>query len=86
VPRHDDATCLRILEQLHALAERASGDARIQLTLFDRQGNPVRLNGGGIPVAHSTELEAQLRALVGDDNLTVLLEEAPDRAYAQPVS
>ncbi len=71
VPRADDLTCLRLLEQLHSLVERFPGVDPLRLVLFDREGRRVELNGANICIRHSPEVEAQVRALVGEDNLRV---------------
>jgi hypothetical protein len=86
VPRADDATCLRTLEQLHALVERWPGDARLELTLFDRDGRPVRLEGGETAIGSNAEVQGQLQALVGAENVAVRLLESDERAHAQLVS
>jgi DNA polymerase-3 subunit alpha len=86
VPRGDDATCLRTLEQLHALVERWPGDARLELTLFDRDGIPVRLEGGDTAIGSNAEVRDQLQALVGAENVAVRLLESDERAHAQLVS
>ena len=86
VPRADDATCLRTLEQLHALVERWPGDARLELTLFDREGLPVRLEGGETAIGSNAEVQGQLQALVGAENVAVRLLESGERAHAQLVS
>ena len=86
VPRADDATCLRTLEQLHALVERWPGDARLELTLFDREGLPVRLEGGDTAIGSNAEVQGQLQALVGAENVAVRLLESDERAHAQLVS
>ncbi|MBV9354272.1 MAG: DNA polymerase III subunit alpha, partial [Chloroflexi bacterium] len=86
VPRADDATCLRTLEQLHALVERWPGDARLELTLFDRDGVPVRLEGGDTAIGSNAEVQGQLQALVGSENVAVRLLESDERAHAQLVS
>jgi len=67
----DDNACLRVLEQLHGLVERYPGADAIELVLRDRGGCPVELTGADILVEHSPDLEAQLRGLVGDENLSV---------------
>jgi DNA polymerase III subunit alpha len=67
----DDNRCLRVLEQLHGLVERYPGTDAIELVLRDRGGCPVELTGADILVQHSPDLEAQLRGLVGDENLSV---------------
>ncbi len=87
VPRADDASCLRTLEQLHALAERWPGDARLELTLFDRDGAPVRLEGGdtaiGSPAPSSS---ASSRRWSAPRTSRVRLLESDERAHAQLVS
>jgi hypothetical protein len=60
---------LRVLEQLHGLVERYPGNDAIQLVLFDRAGCQVELAGAAIGVRHSTDLEAQVRDLVGAANV-----------------
>jgi DNA polymerase III subunit alpha len=85
VPRADDDTCLRVLGQVHALVERSPGPDQLELTLFDRQGTPVRLVGADVRVAWSAELVAQLRGLVGQENVRELLVESEGRAHAEPV-
>jgi DNA polymerase-3 subunit alpha len=73
VPRSDDDTaCLRLLEQLHVLVERFPGKDEIQLVLHDRSGCKIELAGAEIPVKHSSELESQVRTLVGETNLQVV--------------
>ncbi len=73
VPRgEDDNACLRVLEQLHVLVERFPGDDELELVLHDRTGCQVQLAGADIGVTHSTELEAQVRALVGEENLEIV--------------
>jgi DNA polymerase III subunit alpha len=73
VPRgEDDNASVRMLEQLHLLVERSPGSDEIQLVVYDRSGTPFELAGADIPVKHSTELESQVRTLVGADNLEVL--------------
>jgi hypothetical protein len=72
VPRNgDDNACLHVLEKLHGLVERYPGQDAIQLVLRDRSGCAVELSGAEIPVQHSPELEAQVRGLVGEENLSV---------------
>ena len=75
VPRgEDDASCLRLLEQLHGLVERHPGEDALQLVLCDRSGRAVELHGAPVRVRHSPEIEHQLRGLVGAQN--VRCEEA----------
>ncbi|HET6315839.1 MAG TPA: hypothetical protein VFG86_05230 [Chloroflexota bacterium] len=72
MPRNgDDNACLHVLEKLHGLVERYPGQDAIQLVLRDRSGCAVELSGAEIPVQHSPELEAQVRGLVGEENLSV---------------
>jgi DNA polymerase-3 subunit alpha len=72
VPRNgDDHGCLRVLEQLHALVERWPGKDQVHLVLHDRSGARVELDGAEIMVQHSSDLEAQVRALVGAENLSI---------------
>jgi hypothetical protein len=72
VPRtEDDNACVRLLEQLHVLVERFPGGDEIQLVLHDRTGCKIELAGADIAVKHSSELESQVRTLVGEDNLQV---------------
>jgi hypothetical protein len=72
VPRNgDDHACLRVLEQLHALVERWPGRDHLHLVLHDRSGARVELDGAEILVQHSSDLEAQVRALVGAENLSI---------------
>ncbi|MBV9582558.1 MAG: DNA polymerase III subunit alpha, partial [Chloroflexi bacterium] len=73
VPRtDDDNACLRLLEQLHLLVERFPGQDEIRLVLHDRGGCRVELAGADIPVTHSSDLETQVRTLVGEANLEVV--------------
>ncbi len=73
VPRtDDDNACVRLLEQLHVLVERFPGKDEIQLVLHDRSGCRIELAGADIPVKHSSELESQVRTLVGEANLQVV--------------
>ncbi|MBV9602209.1 MAG: DNA polymerase III subunit alpha [Chloroflexi bacterium] len=72
VPRTDDNACVRLLEQLHVLVERSPGRDEIQLVLHDRSGCRVELAGADIPVKHSSELESQVRTLVGEANLQIV--------------
>ena len=73
VPRNgDDNTCVRLLEQIHVLVERFPGQDEIQLVLHDRDGGRIELDGADIGVKHSSELEVQVRTLVGDNNVNVL--------------
>jgi hypothetical protein len=73
VPRNeDDNACVRLLEQLHVLVERFPGDDEVRLVLHDRGGARIELDGADIAVKHSSELEAQVRTLVGASNLEVL--------------
>jgi hypothetical protein len=73
VPRsEDDNACVRLLEQLHLLVERFPGEDEVRLVLHDRGGARIELDGADIAVKHSSELEAQVRTLVGDSNLKVL--------------
>jgi hypothetical protein len=73
VPRNgDDNSCVRLLEQLHVLVERFPGDDEIQLVLHDRSGGRIELDGTQIAVKHSSELETQVRTLVGEANLQVM--------------
>ena len=75
VPRgDDDNACLRVLEQLHVLVERFPGSDEIQLVLHDRSGGRVELAGADIPIAHSADLELQVRSLVGADNVQVVAQ------------
>ena len=78
VPRSgDDNACVRLLEQLHVLVERFPGGDELQLVLHDRDGGKIELAGADIPVKHSTELESQVRSLVGETNLQVMARVAP---------
>jgi DNA polymerase-3 subunit alpha len=73
VPRtSDDNACVRLLEQLHVLVERFPGEEAIQLVLHDRGGGRIELAGADIPVKHSSELESQVRTLVGETNLEIV--------------
>jgi hypothetical protein len=73
VPRNgDDNACVRLLEQLHVLVERFPGQDEIQLVLHDRTGCQIVLSGADIPVKHTTELESQVRTLVGEANLQIV--------------
>jgi hypothetical protein len=71
VPRdqNNEAACVRVLEQLHGLVERNPGQDMLELVLRDRSGARVELRGAAIQVRHSPELESQVRALVGADNV-----------------
>jgi hypothetical protein len=40
--------------------------------LYDRAGTPIELTGADISVKHSTDLESQVRTLVGEANLEVV--------------
>ncbi len=72
VPRSgDDNACLRVLEQLHGLVERYPGSDVVELVLRDRGGCAVELSGAHIQVQLSSDVEQQLRGLVGEENLTV---------------
>jgi DNA polymerase-3 subunit alpha len=71
VPRPDDATAMRVLEQLHNLVELNPGTDRLDLMLYERDGVPVTLVGADIRVQLSPELEAQLRQMVGDENVNL---------------
>jgi hypothetical protein len=78
VPRSgDDNACVRLLEQLHVLVERFPGADELQLVLHDRNGSKIELAGADIPVKHSSELESQVRSLVGETNLQVMARVAP---------
>jgi DNA polymerase-3 subunit alpha len=88
VPRsEDDNACVRLLEQLHVLVERFPGEDEVRLVLHDRSGARIELDGTDIAVKHSSELETQVRTLVGDSNLRVerqpMAREAPARREAQ---
>jgi len=74
VPRGtDDNACLRVLEQLHSLVERAErGPDEIVLLLRDRAGACIELAGAEILVRHTADLESQVRSLVGRANLSPL--------------
>jgi DNA polymerase-3 subunit alpha len=73
VPRgDDDNACVRLLEQLHVLVQRFPGEDEIQLVLHDRAGGRIELAGADIPIKHSSELESQVRTLVGENNLEVV--------------
>lgn len=73
VPRgEDDNACLRVLEQLHSLVERFPGPDEMHLVLHDRVGGEVELAGSEILVRDSADLEAQVRTLVGADNLQIV--------------
>jgi len=75
VPRGiDDATCLRVLEQLHGLVERNPGEDELELVLTDRRGGQVELAGAAIQLRHSADLEAQVIGLVGAANLVEVTE------------
>jgi hypothetical protein len=54
------------------LVERFPGDDEVRLVLHDRSGARIELDGTDIGVKHSSELEAQVRTLVGESNLRVL--------------
>jgi hypothetical protein len=72
VPRgEDDNACVRVLEQLHGLVERFPGSDEIHLVLHDRAGERIELAGADILVRHSADLEAQVRTLVGAENLHI---------------
>jgi DNA polymerase III subunit alpha len=72
VPRsEDDNACVRVLEQLHGLVERHPGTDEVELVVRDRSGCAVALYGAHILVQHSVELEAQVRGLVGEENVRV---------------
>jgi hypothetical protein len=76
VPRdEDDAACMRVLEQLHGLVQRYPGQDALELVLRDRSGGRVALAGAEIQVHHSADLEAQVKTLVGPDNVSDLTEE-----------
>jgi len=78
VPRNgDDNACVRLLEQLHVLVERFPGSDALELVLHDRSGGRIELAGADIPVKHSSELESQVRSLVGETNLQVMARVAP---------
>ena len=73
VPRtEDDNACVRLLEQLHVLVERFPGTDKLELVLHDRTGCQIELAGADIPVKHSSELESQVRTLVGEANLEIV--------------
>jgi hypothetical protein len=73
VPRdQDDNACIRVLERLHVLVVHSPGPDTIQLVLYDRAGTPIELTGADISVKHSTDLESQVRTLVGEANLEVV--------------
>jgi DNA polymerase-3 subunit alpha len=73
VPRgEDDNACLRLLEQLHVLVVRSPGQDEVQLVVHDRGGSRIELAGADIAVKHSSELESQVRALVGETNLEIV--------------
>ncbi len=73
VPRgDDDSACMRVLEQIHGIVERFPGADHIELVLHDRAGGRIELAGADILVRHSSDLESQVRTLVGADNLEVL--------------
>jgi hypothetical protein len=73
VPRGaDDDACVRVLQQLHLLVDRSPGADAMLLILHDRSGGRIELAGADILVQHSSELESQVRTLVGDENLDVL--------------
>jgi hypothetical protein len=61
-----------MLEQLHVLVERFPGGDRLELVLHDRTGCQVQLAGADIAVKHSSELESQMRTLVGEANLEIM--------------
>ncbi len=72
VPRgEDDAACLRVLEQLHGLVERYPGEDQVHLVLHDRSGGRVELAGAHVSIRYSPDIAAQVRGLVGDENLHV---------------
>jgi DNA polymerase-3 subunit alpha len=72
VPRgEDDNACVRVLQQLQLLVERSPGPDRMELVLHDRRGKRIELAGADIPIRHSSELETQVRTLVGPANLEV---------------
>jgi DNA polymerase-3 subunit alpha len=74
VPRgEDDNACLRLLEKLHVLVERSPGQDEVQLVVHDRGGGRIELAGADIAVKHSSELETQMRALVGETNLEIVI-------------
>jgi DNA polymerase III subunit alpha len=74
VPRdlNDDAASLRLVEQLHGLVARNPGQDTLELVLRDRSGRQVELAGAEIQISHSPDLEAQVRGLVGSDNVANL--------------
>ncbi|MBV9170370.1 MAG: DNA polymerase III subunit alpha [Chloroflexi bacterium] len=81
VPRgEDDNACLRLLEQLHGLVERFPGEDQVRLMLYDRLGCRVELAGAEISIRHTPDLESQLCALVGSDNLQVLTASEAESA------
>jgi hypothetical protein len=54
------------------LVERSPGQDEIQLVLHDRSGCKIELKGADIAVKHSSELESQVRTLVGEENFLML--------------
>jgi hypothetical protein len=50
---------------------RYPGEDAVELVLRDRGGCAVELSGAEIGVKHSADLEAQVRGLVGEDNVIV---------------
>jgi DNA polymerase III subunit alpha len=72
VPRNgDDNACVRMLEQLHVLVDRFPGEDELQLIVHARDGARIELSGADIPVQCS-ELEGQVRNLVGESNVELL--------------
>jgi hypothetical protein len=72
VPRNaDDNACVRMLEQLHVLVDRFPGRDELQLIVHARDGARIELSGADIPVK-SSELEGQVRTLVGESNVELL--------------
>jgi DNA polymerase III subunit alpha len=85
VPRNgDDNACVRVLEQLHVLVERFPGQDEMLLVLHDRDGGRIALDGTEIGVKHSSELESQVRTLVGDSNLEVMKGSAQEISRVAP--
>jgi hypothetical protein len=83
VPRNgDDITCVRLLEQLHALVESNPGQHLVQLILRDRAGNSIELIDAAILIDYSPQVDAQLRALVGDGQVAMLPSGQPSDAPA----
>ena len=81
IPRNgNDDACLRLLEQLHGVVERNPGQDQLRLILRDRAGGRVELIDAAITIQYSPEVEAQLRDLVGEEQLGVISNGHPTRA------